>query len=284
MSFKVDLPTVEKLIGASNYHQWKATVIVFMKYLEIWEVVSGIDKQKDDTWEKKSNKGLAFLYMNIDQTLHSILQASLDAHAAWSALENRFDRQNLTSFHQLLKSITSLQFVDDDSISDHLTAFDNLWQRLKARSKNSKSSNLAQTAASTFASLTSSDEAKATFLLLTFPKSFDNVIDNLQTKENLTYDDVCNRLMDIDLRKDKSDSKAFYVKHTQKMRDTNTKECTWCKSKGDKHVGHSWQECFKLKKHKESKLLKQKGQPSVSKAKEITTTTVQYLVKSHWKN
>ena len=79
---------------------------------------------------KNITKALAFLYINIDQSLHGVLQASTDANAAWVALENRFDRQNLTSFNLLPKSLTTLQYVDGESISAHLTSFDNLWQRM----------------------------------------------------------------------------------------------------------------------------------------------------------
>ena len=113
------------------------------------------------------------------------------------------------------------------------------------------------------------DETKATFLLLTFPKSFDNVIDNLQTKENLTYDDVCNRLLDINLRKDNTESNAFCTKHNRRNTLGNKKECSWCKSKGSNHIGHTWQECFKLKKHKESRNSGRKERDAANKAQDM---------------
>ena len=118
-----------------------------------------------------------------------------------------------------------------------------------------------------------SEEAKATFLLCSLPASMDNIIDNLQTKEGLTYDDVYQRLVDIADRKDAiSDDNAYRSTETNKGKGKRSsskadseKECTYCK----KHYprknasGHNWHECFRLKKDRESK-----AKPTEEKEKE----------------
>ena len=48
-----------------------------------------------------------------------------------------------------------------------------------------------------FQSVFESPEAKAAILLCSLPESMNNIIDNLQTKEDLTYDQVYNKLMDL---------------------------------------------------------------------------------------
>ena len=42
-----------------------------------------------------------------------------------------------------------------------------------------------------------SHEAKAGILLRSLPESRNNIVDNLQTKEDLTYDHVYNKLIDL---------------------------------------------------------------------------------------
>ena len=41
----------------------------------------------------------------------------------------------------------------------------------------------------------SDEQSKADFLLLSLPRSFDNIVDNLTTKDNLNYSDVYERLL-----------------------------------------------------------------------------------------
>ena len=45
--------------------------------------------------------------------------------------------------------------------------------------------------------VTLTDEAKAAFLLLSLPSSLSHVVDNLQTKDNLTYSDAYQKLLDL---------------------------------------------------------------------------------------
>ena len=42
-----------------------------------------------------------------------------------------------------------------------------------------------------------SPEAKAAVLLHSLPESMNNIVDNLQTKDDLTYDHVYNKLLDL---------------------------------------------------------------------------------------
>jgi len=56
-----------------------------------------------------------------------------------------------------------------------------------------------------------SPEAKAAILLRSLPESMNNIVDNLQTKEDLTYDHVYNKLMDlkIPIAVNSADNKAY---------------------------------------------------------------------------
>jgi len=53
---------------------------------------------------------------------------------------------------------------------------------------------------------------KTDFLIGFLVKHYENVGDNLATKDNLTYDEVKQRLMDIDTSEDLNDSTLFVFK------------------------------------------------------------------------
>jgi len=66
----------------------------------------------------------------------------------------------------------------------------------------------------------------------------DNIIDNLQTKDNLTYDDVHARLLDLNANHTLPKGKGEKAYRIQKSGTTDgTKECSWCKKTGFQREG-----------------------------------------------
>ncbi|KAI1007394.1 hypothetical protein K3495_g826 [Podosphaera aphanis] len=85
------------------------------------------------------------------------------------------------------------------------------------------------------------------FLLLSLPRSMDNIIDNLSTKDLAKYHDIKPKLLDLSADRNigGNDDKVYYAPAQEPV------ECSWCKVKKLNYRGHSYKECFKLKKHKE---------------------------------
>ena len=128
-----------------------------------------------------------------------------------------------------------MELSNEADLANHLTEFNNQWNRLGRRCSSTSESNLAKA----LNKLTQTDEAKAAFLLCSLPPSLDNVVDNLQTlKTDLMYDQIFARLLDLNAanKPNPADDKAHSANHDGdskgKNRD-NGKECTWCKSKKD---------------------------------------------------
>src|SRR5208282_4422390 len=102
--------------------------------------------------------------------------------------------------------------------------------------------------------------AKVAFFLASLPTSLDNVVDNLTTKDSLTYDDACQYLLDLvkaDLKGDDKESAAFVTTTPKKFKKTKSKPtkavCAYCISKGYRRLGHSEDQCHtKVKDAKEA--------------------------------
>jgi len=144
-----------------------------------------------------------------------------------------------------------------------------------------------------------SPKAKAAILLHSVPESMNNIVDNLQTKEDLTYHYVYNKLLDLKTpatvsSADNKEYKSADVKGKGKENRrepsrkgplATTKECSYCK----KHLptarceSHTWNVCAKLKarnqKNNEKKTVntakigKKETSEPVSTLSSIRTTT-----------
>ena len=81
--------------------------------------------------------------------------------------------------------------------------YDKLWQRLleqpseaTSRSKDTDSPSK-DTLEAVLLPLANSDVAKGAFFLTSLPSTLENVIDNLTTKDSVTYNEVCTWLLDL---------------------------------------------------------------------------------------
>ena len=90
-----------------------------------------------------------------------------------------------------------------------------------------------------------------------------NIVDILQTKEDLIFDQVYNKLINLKIPSTviSADNKAYKIsdvkgKGKEKRREpslnrlsTTTNECTYCKKyfPTPRSEGHTWNECIKLK-------------------------------------
>jgi len=77
-------------------------------------------------------------------------------------------------------------------MSEHLSGFNNDWNRLLNRTIAAKGQ-----LGRSLRTLAECNHSKAGFLLISLPESMNNIIDNLQTKGDLTFEDVHSRLLDL---------------------------------------------------------------------------------------
>src|SRR5205814_3450353 len=94
------------------------------------------------------------------------------------------------------QQVYDLKLTKPEKMKDHLLEFDTNWNRLQHRCSSARQSDT-NTLPYLFHPVLASEQAKAVFLLRSLPRSMESIVDNLQTKQGLTYDDAYQRLVDI---------------------------------------------------------------------------------------
>ena len=193
-----------------------------------------------------------------------LISTAPDAPAAWSKLEEKFDRKTPTSLHTLLKTIVTLRCSNKRDIATHIEKYDELWQRLVDHTSEATIRSSASSAATKdgleaiLLPLANSAIAKGAFFLTTLPTSLDNVVDNLTTKESATYNDVCTKLLDLYSDESPGESNTAFtttsVSRNDKGKHKEEKICTYCKSKGFRGIGHLVGECRTRKRYTGGKI------------------------------
>jgi len=127
VSKSLNIPQIEKLRGAANYHTWRSMATTFLDIMGVWDVVTGKTEKPDGTyatteasWVRLSQHAKGFILLNIDRGLMPLISTAPDAPAAWAKLEEKFDRKTPTSLHTLLKTIVTLRHSNKREIAAHI--------------------------------------------------------------------------------------------------------------------------------------------------------------------
>ncbi|RPB21716.1 hypothetical protein L211DRAFT_811501, partial [Terfezia boudieri ATCC MYA-4762] len=188
------------------------------------------------------------------------------AHNIWQYLRKTYYKDTPLSFVHEIHSFNSLSSTLDpsQSISDFIETFETRWMRLHTLTSNARPASFK----AIYRMLLENEEAKREYLLASLVTHYPNVVDNLTTKDHLTYEDLKERLIGLAINNQLSNyngalaantaknSKARRKKSEQVTKETaepGTRVCIYCKKHGHRSKGHVWQDCRKLKQDQQSK-------------------------------
>ena len=267
VSKSLNIPQIEKLRGAANYHTWRSIATTFLDIMGVWDVVTGKSPKPDGTdtakpasWVHLSQRAKGFILLNIDRGLMPLISSTQDAPTAWAKLEEKFDQKTPTSLHSLLKTIVTLRCSNKREIASHIEKYHELWQRLLERTSEGTTQSTTATTTSkdtleaVLVPLANSNMAKGAFFLTTLPTSLDNVVDNLTTKQSATYDDVCTKLLDLYSQENPVETNTAFttsttnVSRSDRGKRKEDKVYTYCKSKGFHGIGPLVVDCCTQKR------------------------------------
>jgi len=190
-------------------------------------------------------------------------------HEIWCYLKQTYHVDSAFSFiHQMYAVCNMSQtFSTTQFINEFVDKFETEWERLHQLTGSAGSPHRRS-----LRQFLDYDESKRDFLLTALVQHYPNPIDNLCTKDNLTYVELKSRLFMLSnnnhhqlttnqLKNDsalvtrtakRSNKSASY---TAPAKETDTKWCTYCKKHGMNYKGHTWQICRRLKRVQEKKTI-----------------------------
>jgi hypothetical protein len=261
----VKLDNIEILTGHENYEDWAEQVTVVLDALQLSEIViEGKTTTDDATTKALKSHALLLLIQVISKPIIKLVAKKRDPHSIWAYLKENYHRDTAFSFVQQIMNFTSLPSTYDPSepLGTFIDKFETEWARLQSLTTGSTTSDTYRTK---FREFLEEDKAKRDFLLGFLVKHHENVVDNLTTKDSLSYSDVVQKLHSLSSNAESSSSVAYKAnQHSGKKKNTdftkrNTpadstkKECTYCKAhKLGTYTGHMWNDCRKLKAKQEA--------------------------------
>ena len=186
------------------------------------------------------------------------------AKDAWKAVEDKRDLQNSSTLPHTVQSFFSTKMQDTDVLTDHISSYEQKHTYSTERFRSAHD----QSPYRHHLECLKSDEPKARHLLIALPSSMDNIVDNLQSKDCLTYVDVRSPLLELsgstnlstnakalNARSHKVNKSTNEKKNSEKPNPTrpgkteppNGNQCSYCKKHNHPYEGHTHKFCNRLK-------------------------------------
>ena len=148
-----------------------------------------------DNWKRKNRQARSLLIALVSGEYKNLIGNYEHASAACKALENTLNRKSVSSTIYPINQVLYMQKDESKTWNEHITEFESRWTN--ANSKVATATKDSKAWIHGFQSVFSDEEFKAHLLLSTLPSTMDNIVDNLRTKETLSYSDVRTRLLDL---------------------------------------------------------------------------------------
>lgn len=255
----VRLDNVRVLHGQEDYHIWAATMNLVWRSMKVYDLVVLGAKPADDAtteeieaWQTLSHQAAAvYIQVVSPEILEKIVELD-NPHDMWIHLKSEFYRDTAFALVSQVASLASLSVAYDKEvpIASFVSKFETEWLRLQKLAKASSDSYR-----QTFAKFLQEDKAKRDFLLGFLVTHEKNVVDNLSTKDELSYAEVKQRLLDLDSVPSDGPSHSAFATNDLKIKTSSksNKFCTWCKKHHPAHQnGHTWSTCSKLKRYNDT--------------------------------
>jgi hypothetical protein len=275
-NFKLD--NVEVLKLSDGYKLWSQKMSVIFKAMGLYKiVVSGIDSsplastEELITFQLAQRQGFLVIIQIVSNKIFGDIAKLKTPHDKWIYLWTAYRCNSTISYVFALRSFMCIeQGISPAQVSpsDCISAFETEWNQIAHLSQTSAASS--STDQKIVKDLFTCQEAKTDFLLGWVPKSHDNVVENLSSKDHLTIHEAkdgslnpasnyrspsgassknskpqyeANAISSSNGKKDKKKKQG-----NRSSSNSSGKECNWCRkySRGNASR-HIWTQCKELK-------------------------------------
>ena len=269
-SFKID--NIGILTGHENYDDWASSMTIVFTAMDCKEmIIDGMTPTSNATAKAKTNfrylynQALLLLIQSVSKPILRVIAKKRDPHEIWKYLKSTYYRDSPFSFVNQILNFTRLSYAYDPTkpVKAFIDRFEIEWEKLETLAKSEVDDYRIA-----FHTFLTNDKAKRDFFLAFIKTHHKNVVDNLTTKEDLSYSDVITRLHEMDDGDDvdvpdvalkttttkHGKKKAYKSDNSDKPKESDKKDCTYCrKHSPGRSSGHTWQDCRKLKADREKK-------------------------------
>lgn len=229
-----ELIKIEKLEESKDWATWKFLVQILLKSNEVYDVVSGEEKQpaEDDdqytgklaAWKKKEYKAQRIITGTLSKKIILHVQNCKSSKEMWEKLNLVFERKGATSKHLLQEQFFAFQRNSNDDMATHISRLDEIVTQLKDLS------------------VTIDDDMVITKILMTLPMEFRHFSSAWESTASgdRTLDNLRNRLLNEEHRlnatigeSSSATAAAMFTKHAgTRLQNKNKKKgkCFRCGS------------------------------------------------------
>lgn len=238
-------------LNGSNYHVWKGKMKDLL-YVKSWHLpVFAKEKPEsktDEVWEFEHEQVCGYMRQWVDDNVLNHICDETNARTLWDKLESLYAKKTGNNKLFLIKKLMSLKYKEGCTVTDHLSEFQGIIQRLSAMG------------------IKFDDEVQALWLLGTLPDSWEtfrmslcnSAPDGIVTME-IAKSSVMNEEMRRKSQDSSSESEVLYTEDRgrSKSKGPKGKDRGRSKSRGDYKdikchycgkMGHMKKKCFKFKR------------------------------------
>lgn len=293
----MSLAHIPILTGQETYELWAATLeaiwgnlLMEELVLEGWKTDSNASLEEKEAYEFLYRSAVGIFIQVVNSDVLKLIINLKDPHIMWTYLKTQYQRTSAYAvvFQIGCLSLLAASYDSSQPISHYIQKFESEYFRLNKLVGGSEEEHRKHGS-----NYFSHDKTKRDFLLGFLSRHQKNVVDNLTTKGDLTYDEVKQRLLDTDYGTSSqvalvTESRVDQVKpswHTSKkgMRVKKSRYCTFCKKHNpSRYLGHVWNNCEFLKiarrdKVKTSSMTNDMANATSTNTENIASTTCQLV-------
>ncbi|KAL2933741.1 Retrovirus-related Pol polyprotein from transposon TNT 1-94, partial [Bienertia sinuspersici] len=126
---------LDKLVGLNNYREWKRAMEITLAAKRKLGFVTGLikkdesDESKAKQWDTCNNMVIAWIMMNVDDSIKKSIMFLNTAHAIWKELETRFSRTDGNRKFQVNR-VVYYNWQNGRSINEYYSSMKALWEEI----------------------------------------------------------------------------------------------------------------------------------------------------------
>src|SRR5258705_451818 len=277
----VSLSNLLTLEGKSNYQVWSDQRVMIFKTTGLYDVAvlgtSCPDGNSDiEAYREIKSAAMIKVIQLISQQILAKCNRIYDPYELWTHLKSQYYSDSPYSFVHQMHSLFTIgsSFDSTQPVSDFIETYESEWASLSTLSASGGESSYRNKLNDFLAC----DEAKRDILLSILIPHMSNVIDNIITKQTMTFNEAKHHLSSLPSSEFQQTAflsaksrRAIQRKSSKTYTDAEKKKvCNWCKKHGYPCEGHLWFQCRRLKeeqaKRKKQKEKDQQDQKGKGKA------------------